>query len=561
MAAESTGVVPSRSPWTRALAAPGLLQIVLLLIAAAYARTLLFDFVYDDHALIELSPWMGSWHYVLVVFRKSFWGFDEWQRTAHYYRPMVTALLISVRQLAGPLPAWFHIVVVAAHLGATYLTFALVRRMLQRTDVAILSAAIFGLHPTKVESVAWISGVSDSLALVFTLGAALLYLKARDTALLRWRLCSALLLLAGVLSKEVVIFGVIAFAVYEYSIEAGSFAKRLPRIVNMFWPHGIAILIALLARACVLHATTPPETAANLPLLTLYSAPAATVWYLAHQILPLHVSVQYPLLIVRSFSWTQSALPLLLLVVITRVIWWRVRDSAAGRFFFAWAVLMMAPVIAFHVTVQLHDRYSYIPSIATSVGAAYVLCRATDRHPRARSIVTALLLAVLTVSTYHQAQYWQDDVTLFEHAVQVGRDHPDAYAGLVTAYADHGQSQQQLAAIERWIANTPNSPYRGWYAMFLYQLGQHDVVAAREAFAKAQPGLTQTRVNMGLGALAMAEGLCVDAERYYRATVNAHPEVVELRTKLAASLGCQGRRKEALEELKDTWKLRDAAVE
>jgi tetratricopeptide (TPR) repeat protein len=194
------------------------------------------------------------------------------------------------------------------------------------------------------------------------------------------------------------------------------------------------------------------------------------------------------------------------------------------------------------------------------VGVAYVILQALDRAPRLQALCIPLLLVAMAWLTFHQASFWDNDIKVFEHAVQVGYDHSDAYAGLVTAYADRGMSEEQRSAIERWIANTPDSPYRAYYAMFHYQMGQHNYSAAREAFAKAQPGLSDSRVNQGLGMLAMAEGRCVDAERFFRVTTAAHPSVAELHTRLAAALGCQGRRQEALEELKYAWKLRDQAT-
>jgi tetratricopeptide (TPR) repeat protein len=538
-----------------------LLRLGFLAIVATYAQTLRFDFVYDDHSLIELSPWMQSWKYILVVFRKSFWGLDEWQRTAHYYRPMVTALLIFVRQIFGPLPAWFHLVVLAVHLLATYLTFALVRRLLGRSDIALLSAGIFGLHPTKAESVAWISGVSDPLGLVFLLASALAYLKGRDPERLSWQIGSAAFLFLGILSKEVVIFGVLVFVLHEFTRNAGSIARRAERTLRKIWPHAIAIGTALAVRSYVLRNMQAPETAADVRLYTLWSAPAAFLWYLKQQILPAHVSVQYPLLIVRGFSLAGFVFSLFAVVAFLVTLLWLTRRSPAAQFFVAWGVFTICPVIAFHVVIQLHDRYAYIPSVATSVGLSYLILRPTEGRARVRLTVIAVLLAGLVTSSLYQVSFWKDDITVFEHAAQVGYDHPDAYAGLVTAYADQGRTKEQRAAIERWIANTPDSPYRGWYAMFLYEIGQHDPLAAQRAFENARPGLTQTRVNLGLGTLAMAQGRCVDAERYYRLTVAQHPDAVELHTKLAAAIGCQGRKPQALEELKVAWKLRDQVVE
>ena len=43
--------------------------------------------------------------------------------------------------------------------------------------VAFVAAFLFGVHPVHLESVAWVSGVTDPLMCVFLIGAFLMYLK------------------------------------------------------------------------------------------------------------------------------------------------------------------------------------------------------------------------------------------------------------------------------------------------------------------------------------------------------------------------------------------------
>src|SRR5262249_37483845 len=154
-----------------------------------------------------------------------------------------------------------------------------------------------------------------------------------------------------------------------------------------------------------------------------------------------------------------------------------------------------------------------------------------------------------------------DDVTLFEHAVKVAYNHPDAYLGLIAAYSDEGRDEETLDAIHRWINGTPASQTGGYHTLFLYYFGRKDYPPAREAFAKAKPGLGTIALNMDLAKIAMAEDRCLDAERYYRLAIAAQPNVTDLHTKLAGAIGCQGRKKEAMEELKHAWKLRDQDTE
>jgi tetratricopeptide (TPR) repeat protein len=539
-----------------------LLRFALLAIALAYLQTVTYGLVYDDKMLLGINPWVESWHYTLIIFRKSFWQFLDWKRITDYYRPIVMLFFIVMRNVFGPAPAWLHIAVIAVHGVATLLVYKMVVRLTANEMLALFSAVIFGLHPTKVESVAWISGVSDSLCLVFLLAATLAYFRWHDSHQLRWRITSVVLLFLGILSKEVLILGPLIFAVYEFSSTPGTRFDRYKKTLRMAWPYFVAVAIALGLRMYALrHFTGQTTQYENRLFYTIYSAPAATLWYVKQQIFPDVVSVQYPMLVVRTPSLVQFVFPLVVLLGVIGGIVWATRRSAAAHFLLAWGALTLAPVIAFHVLLQLHDRYSYLPSVAMSVGLAYIILRFTGDNRRVQIATLAVLIVGLGLLTRHQASYWSDDITLFEHAVKVGYNHADAYAGLVAAYSDENRSAEELDAIQRWIKGTPASPTGGFNTLFLHYLGQKDLPHARDAFQQAAPGLGPIALNSGLAKLAMADHRCVDAERYYRLALAAQPNVTDLHTKLAAAIGCQGRKKEAMEELKHAWKLRDQDTE
>jgi tetratricopeptide (TPR) repeat protein len=322
------------------------------------------------------------------------------------------------------------------------------------------------------------------------------------------------------------------------------------------------VIAALLLRMNAMpHFTGQSTLYQGRPQYTLFTAPAAFLWYVKQQLFPIETSVQYPLLAVREFSWLQFMFPLLVIAAIgAGVILWS-RRSAAARFLIAWGLLTLSPVIAFHIALQLHDRYAYLPSVAMSVGMAYVILRFIGDNKRAQAAVLVALIVGLGWATHRQAKYWSDDITLFEHAVKVAPDHHDAYTGLVAAYDDFGMQEKELETLQRWVAHTPTSPSRPAYTMFLYYIDRKDLPHAREAFERAKTGLRSVTLNVAYARLAMAENRCVDAERYYRLAIIAEPYVMDLHAQLAAAIGCQGRKQEAFEQLKKAWRVRDRDVE
>ena len=71
------------------------LRMALVLAAAAYARTVTFDFVFDDHLQIALNPWIQAWHFVPHYFTGHVWSFEQPAWAGNYYRPLFLLWLIG----------------------------------------------------------------------------------------------------------------------------------------------------------------------------------------------------------------------------------------------------------------------------------------------------------------------------------------------------------------------------------------------------------------------------------------------------------------------------------
>ena len=99
------------------------LRVALLLTAAAYARTVVFDFVFDDHLQIAMNPWVQAWRFVPHYFTGHVWSFEQPAWAGNYYRPLFLLWLRVVNSVVGLTPGWWHLLTIAAHLLATWLVY------------------------------------------------------------------------------------------------------------------------------------------------------------------------------------------------------------------------------------------------------------------------------------------------------------------------------------------------------------------------------------------------------------------------------------------------------
>ena len=167
---------------------------------AVYARTTGFDFVmYDDLATVIETPQVAaglSWQGV------------SWALTHPHlanWHPVTTISHMLDVTLFGRNAGGHHATSILLHVLDTLLVFLLLENMTRATWPSALVAALFGLHPMHVESVAWIAERKDVLSALFWLLAMLAYVRyVERPGPGRYALTLALFAL-GLMSKPMVV--------------------------------------------------------------------------------------------------------------------------------------------------------------------------------------------------------------------------------------------------------------------------------------------------------------------------------------------------------------------
>src|SRR5438067_3258385 len=133
---------------------------------------------WDDQSVILRNPSLG------------FPGVARWAFTTTYmehYQPLSWLTWAAIEAGFGPDARAFHVANIAAHAACVLLVYAAARVVLTRgvpeasatvrNAAAVAAALLFGLHPLRVEVVAWISAMPYALALAFVLASLVAYLR------------------------------------------------------------------------------------------------------------------------------------------------------------------------------------------------------------------------------------------------------------------------------------------------------------------------------------------------------------------------------------------------
>jgi tetratricopeptide (TPR) repeat protein len=132
--------------------------------------------------------------------------FFPYSHSGLYYRPMIAVSFFIDRFLWNLDPEVMHFENILLHLTSTLLVFLIARLIISKTSkLPLFAALVFAVHPIATESVNWISGRTDLLAVMFVLASLYSVLCFRDSRQIWWLVSSVITLIIGILAKETAI--------------------------------------------------------------------------------------------------------------------------------------------------------------------------------------------------------------------------------------------------------------------------------------------------------------------------------------------------------------------
>jgi protein O-mannosyl-transferase len=465
-------------------------------------------------------------------------------------------------QLFGVSPAGHHATSLLLHLLGTLLLFLLLESTTGALGPSAFAAALFGVHPLHVESVAWIAERKDVLSTMFWLLATLAYVWwTRRPGTARY-VATVAALAAGLASKPMLVtlpFTLILLDVWPLGRWAPLAAQRgaaraAAKLVLDKLP-----LFALSAVSCVVtyavqHSHGAVGTLEEFSFATrLTNAILSYATYLVRTILPAGLAVFYPHE-GASISTAKAAVAGLAVLALTALAIRARRRAPYALVGWLWYLGTLVPVVGL---VQVGDqatadRYTYVPLIGIFVAIAFGipdLLRRTELlrlHPRVLSAAATIVVAALAVVANFQVRTWRDSASLFEHALAVTTRNAVAHNNLALALESRGSADEAAAHYAEAIRIDPRhaKAYNNLGCLLLERGRLDDAVANFSDAVAAAPRFAKAHYNLGI-ALAR-QGRDADAVRSFERALEIAPEDSEAHDNLGISLARLGRLDEAL---------------
>lgn len=545
---------------------PVLLAYFVILCAAIlpYLTTLSYGFVYDDDVQVAGMPALKAWHMLPGYFVHPIPGF-----TVRYYRPLFFLWLQVNHYLWGPRPWGWHLGSVLLHAAASLLVLAVLRRYITDIKWAALGALIFAVHPAHVETVAWISGSTDSLMSIGLLGSLYPWMKSREDYSF-WKqgfslICAGLAILAketAVLLPAIIFLHAI-IGIPHVEGAPKELGHRLAIALRQTVPYLSVAAACLLLRAWVLRGF--PATQQSISLTDgLLTVPTLLLFYLKHLIWPSRLSLNYDLAVVTSVHGWSFWVPLALLgIAVMAGCFWLLRNPEMRALAAAvWFLLPLLPVLylpLFQEDDFVHDRYLYLPVISLSITAALLAEYFGKPEMRKKLGIVPLVIlgsAVLSLSlaTVVQSRPWKSNLSLYRNAVQIAPNNMLAKNNLAREYAFEGHYQEAAEMFREILDVRPTMWLANYnYGFVNYRLGNL-ALAERYLVQAIRINSSDADQHICLGTTYLKQGRLGEAEQQVRLGIARKTDGSGYHLALAIILLAQGNPAAGREELQQELK-------
>ena len=497
------------------------------LVAAVFGATVRFEFLnYDDGPYVYENPHVAGG----LTAEGVRWAFTE--RHASNWHPLTWLSHMFDCKLFGLHPWGHHLTSVVLHAAAACCLLLALQQMTGQLGPSLFAAALFAVHPLRVESVAWVAERKDvlcGLLFMLTLLAYTAYAQ-RPTSAIRY-LATLLLYALGLMAKPMLVSLPAVLLLLDYWP-----LRRWPTASwrRLIWEKAPFAALAVGSSIMTLWAQRTALATGEIIPFAWRLANAATayagymwqfVWSPGQPFYP-HPGIHLPLANLIGAT--------LLLAAVTVLCVAARRKAPYLLVGWGWFLVTLAPVIGVvQVGAQAAaERYTYLPHIGLAILVGWGgadLARRFRRGPQMAAVLVAAIVVFLGVRAFQHTAPWRNSVAFWQHVIETDCDGrlPDARHSLGVALEKRGQIDEAIAAYRTALAMAPSY---------------------------AQP-------HINLANLLATGGRLAEAIEHYRQAVQSDPRSVLAHCNLATTLDQCGRTDEAYAEFQTALTLDPQSVE
>jgi len=522
-----------------------------------------FEFIsYDDNVYVTTNRHIQSG----LTWTNIKWAFITTE-TANWH-PLTWLSLMVDHELYALNAGGYHWTNLLLHLVNTMLLLILLSRITGSFWKSAFVAALFGLHPLHVESVAWVAERKDVLSGFFGLLTLLAYSDFVHRPARKSYYLTLFLFILSLLSKPMLVTLPFAMLLLDYwplnrfntnpielFISPNQFSTGyLKQIWPFVWekaPFFILSVISGIITIVAQHQGGATSSLTVLPFeLRLINAVVSYALYIKKMFWPLDLALLYP----HPLSWPlrQICLSFAVLFSLSVLVFVFRRNRPYLAVGWLWYLGMLIPVIGIiQVGNQaLADRYTYLPLIGVFIMITWGMSDMLKNFKCHRMIYCFLSLGSLIffiIISIHQLNFWQDSISVFSRSVAVSKNNAQMHYNLGIAYKDKGFYDKAIQQYRTAIELNPGDPtiYNNLGIALFLQGNFEGAVSEFNQALKIKPDHAGAHNNMGV---VLYYGGEIDrAIQHLKQALSLVPEYANAHYYLALSLKSKDNLKEANE--------------
>jgi tetratricopeptide (TPR) repeat protein len=379
------------------------------------------------------------------------------------YHPL-TLLSFSIEYyFFGPNPHVYHSTNLILHILNCILVFLLIFMLSRNISVSLLAALVFGLHPLRVESVAWVSDRKDLLCAFFFLISIIGYLYYQRKKYLKYYILSLAAFALSLLSKAMAITLPIVLIILDYFFDRKFKSKMILEKIPYFIMAMTAGIINICARQG--YQFTLQEGAFSVFQRILINIHRFVFYFIMRMIVPMKLSFLKP--------YVKGILPLpfyvfiIAALIIIAVLAYIVIASAKRTRYLVFGSLFMiitlSPVLMVTVLGYSADRFTYLASIGLCFIASQAFFDIYNRYlKKKKTAKTAAIFALCGIVglfsfiSWKRCAIWKDSISLENYFVENYPEDPRVYLNRGVAYEERGDHEKAIADYSKSLSIKPD---------------------------------------------------------------------------------------------------------
>jgi len=326
---------------------------------------------------------------------------------------------------------------------------------------SLLLSLLFGIHPMRVESVAWVTERKDVLFGAFYLGALLQYVKyKKDGKSIRWLWMTGLFVLSLFSKIQAVSFPLSIIAVDYYLDSKWKFSSIFNKIPFLVLSLIFGIIGIVTLKEFGSLATVDDTTNFNI-FQRLFVGSFSFLMYLVKLIVPFRMSPLYP----YPNHFPVYFYPTILMAPIVLYVLYKTYISQNKVVFFGLIFFIVNIIFLLQILGAgqgyLADRFTYIAYFGLFFIAAYYFEKALKIYPSKSQFIygaSGSYLLAFALLTLKQNKVWENSATLWTHVLKYYQATTLPYGNRANYYRDNKMYTEALADYNKTISMKDKQP-------------------------------------------------------------------------------------------------------